>query len=1198
MKVKGGKIKKHLAVFLVLALIFTTFLGDVGIIHAEESVETEVHTAPGNAAVSEQSEESTESMIAPGPLEHRAEISMDPAQEQQKDISNPEAPNDRSNPSADVPEEEYAALEEFLKAADAVGNVGEQEALLPALDSCLDIYHRLSPEDQAAQAEAYAYLTDYRTQAAAENPDQGIAALAANGETTIYLYLNGVSLGVRKVISSNDLGWAGKSLSWVVQTYFPTYYNASDNYKYRNNSYGFWSGGSTSKINQEDKFVDINIIGTGNQGGGGTTDSSTLQVRTEVRAGSAAGALIASDDGTAQTVTKGTGVYVTNYNTIPAYDTSKYGTATLAKATRTAGGYWKVTASSTSQSSSVEGATITFRPFFPASGTNKVTVIYTVPWKNYTITYKDGKNGAAFTDQVYSSHYGDATPAYTPQKEFTDANGRTWLFKGWNPTVKATVDGDQTYTAMWEEKNSDPIIGPGPGDGTVKGNFTVQKRFENLPDSKLPEVTLKYEVTYTKDGVVQSYKESGTLAMSKTAGGTMEGKLEPSMWRIYDPDSNAYKNILYGDLSDSEKGRYQMIITITESGGEVSGYSHTFKATFPADGQNTSDNSVAFKIPCETFAKMLSLKNTYTRQPDIPVTEIPEKPSCADINAMSGKLSIVCEDNHSHNLNWSLGYDSPWCDRSAEVTLGADGKWHWSLTINVDKWIELDSNWLKENRTGIDYNHLKNAGTIEPLLAYFTFHEETKKWSMDSNPIIKIEGAKVTYRWLDASDRVIKTVTRSRCLTAPTPAFDGELPKKDPSNQKVYVFEKWSDPEITDDGSIITYRPVFKEYDDKIGNDPNKPGSTDKPDGIPDIYQAIVTFDAVNGTLTGPTRVVVTKKDADGNDSETGTAILTADQIPTAAANEGYGNGTWTPAIPVVGYVIVGNTDFVITYTQNPGTDPVDPNPVDPNPVDPNPVDPNPVDPNPVDPNPVDPNPVDPNPVDPNPIDPNPVNPNPVDPNPVDPNPVDPNPVNPNPVGPNPEIPETPTVTPATLAVTPTTPVAPVATPIAQAAQTPAAVTPPAEQPVEIADAETPLANAQTPSANEDTMPANEEEQIEDEEVPLAPGNGGHWALINFALMNLAIFESLMLLIGYFVKTKNEEEKEEEKRKLKKKGIIRILSIPVAVISLIAFILTEDITLLTGFVDKYTIWMAIIAILQTVMVVLSHKKYQKEEEEA
>ena len=117
---------------------------------------------------------------------------------------------------------------------------------------------------------------------------------------------------------------------------------------------------------------------------------------------------------------------------------------------------------------------------------------------------------------------------------------------------------------------------------------------------------------------------------------------------------------------------------------------------------------------------------------------------------------------------------------------------------------------------------------------------------------------------------------------------------------------------------------------------------------------------------------------------------------------------------------------------------------------------------------------------------------------------------------------------------------------------------------------------------------------LDDEGVPLAPGKGAAWALINFALMNLAIFESLMLLIGYFAKTKNDDEE----RKLKKKGLFRILSIPVAVISLIAFILTEDITLPTGFVDKYTILMAIIAIVQTVVVALSNKKYKDEEENA
>ena len=139
---------------------------------------------------------------------------------------------------------------------------------------------------------------------------------------------------------------------------------------------------------------------------------------------------------------------------------------------------------------------------------------------------------------------------------------------------------------------------------------------------------------------------------------------------------------------------------------------------------------------------------------------------------------------------------------------------------------------------------------------------------------------------------------------------------------------------------------------------------------------------------------------------------------------------------------------------------------------------------------------------------------------------------------------------------------------------------------MELADEAVPLA------AEEDKQP--ELEAVDEEETPLAGGKGAAWALINFALMNLAIFESVMLLIGYFVKTKNDDE--EEKRKLKKKGIFRIISLPVAIISLIVFILTEDITLPTAFVDKYTIVMLIIAIVQTVMVALSNKKYADEEE--
>lgn len=127
--------------------------------------------------------------------------------------------------------------------------------------------------------------------------------------------------------------------------------------------------------------------------------------------------------------------------------------------------------------------------------------------------------------------------------------------------------------------------------------------------------------------------------------------------------------------------------------------------------------------------------------------------------------------------------------------------------------------------------------------------------------------------------------------------------------------------------------------------------------------------------------------------------------------------------------------------------------------------------------------------------------------------------------------------------------------------------------------------------------PEDEMLGLPEEEVPLAgEERSGSWALLNFALMNLAIFESVMLLIGYFVDTKKEEEEEdeenEEKRKLNKKLLFRIISLPIAAVSLIVFLLTEDISLPTAMVDKYTLVMLLIAVVQTVMVAFSKKKYE------
>lgn len=239
------------------------------------------------------------------------------------------------------------------------------------------------------------------------------------------------------------------------------------------------------------------------------------------------------------------------------------------------------------------------------------------------------------------------------------------------------------------------------------------------------------------------------------------------------------------------------------------------------------------------------------------------------------------------------------------------------------------------------------------------------------------------------------------------------------------------------------------------------------------------------------------------------------------------------------------------------------------------------------------------------PENPTPENPTPEDPTPENPTPEDPTPDNPTPIEPviTPTIPDTtPTVqttpiitrttpAPATPAITPAglTPAAPVITPAGLTPAAPVIAPETEEEPEEVRaveDEEAPLANT----------------EIKDEEVPLA-GESGRWALINFALMNLAIFESLMLLIGYFVQTKksSEEEEEDEKngkeRKLKKKGIIRLISLPVAIVSLIAFFLTENIWLPTQLVDEYTLMMAIIAIFQTIVVVLSRKEENLEDAE-
>ena len=192
------------------------------------------------------------------------------------------------------------------------------------------------------------------------------------------------------------------------------------------------------------------------------------------------------------------------------------------------------------------------------------------------------------------------------------------------------------------------------------------------------------------------------------------------------------------------------------------------------------------------------------------------------------------------------------------------------------------------------------------------------------------------------------------------------------------------------------------------------------------------------------------------------------------------------------------------------------------------------------------------------------------------------------------EIPTTPGVptTPTpTVPVTPPVTIAPEPTGFAvrppQIIETPAPSLPPPEEIV-------------VPVVNEDGTITYA--TIPNDEVPLAaPPMPLHWALVNLLLTILTVIIMLLLMITYI--TKKRDEKEGDKRKgrerdeaeVKRKGFFRLAAVVIAIVSIVVFILTEDMRLPMVLVDRWTLLMAIIALIQVVVALISKKKYVKAE---
>ena len=221
------------------------------------------------------------------------------------------------------------------------------------------------------------------------------------------------------------------------------------------------------------------------------------------------------------------------------------------------------------------------------------------------------------------------------------------------------------------------------------------------------------------------------------------------------------------------------------------------------------------------------------------------------------------------------------------------------------------------------------------------------------------------------------------------------------------------------------------------------------------------------------------------------------------------------------------------------------------------------------------------------------------------------------PAAPAPVVPEIPAAPAAPAAPADETPVAeaPIAAPAEEApiAEAPAAAveTAVAEAPVAAPAAKTakaaPAATAAAPAAEAAQTAIIAEQEvalaehaeaaptmIEDGQTPLA--DQPVWALLNLIMTILTGIFSAVLLIGYFGK-KEEDEDDDEYKELKRNGFARLASIIPAAVAVIAFILTENMANPMVLIDRWTVFMAAILLIQAVIAMIAKKSEKENDDE-
>ena len=140
---------------------------------------------------------------------------------------------------------------------------------------------------------------------------------------------------------------------------------------------------------------------------------------------------------------------------------------------------------------------------------------------------------------------------------------------------------------------------------------------------------------------------------------------------------------------------------------------------------------------------------------------------------------------------------------------------------------------------------------------------------------------------------------------------------------------------------------------------------------------------------------------------------------------------------------------------------------------------------------------------------------------------------------------------------------------------------------------------APTPQEEVKKEKTPKEEKVEKEKTPKARPEK-FWALINLICAIVTVLFGLLLLISKRHKSEDDEEDDETKQQTnnddeskeqeKKRGAFtRVLAVLIAIVSVVFFLVTEDLSLRWTWTDQWTIWMVVIGFVQIVVFFVGRK---------